>query len=121
MNEGESIEDAVRRETLEEIGVVVKNFQKIAELSFKFPHKEEWNQITHVYFCEEWRNEPTESEEMNPKWFSVEELPFDQMWPDDIFWLPRVLEGELVKGNFVFAEGDLVQEHKVERIGSFAT
>ena len=115
----ESVEDAVMRETQEEIGVVVKNFKKIAELNFTFPHKKEWNQVTHVYFCEEWEGEPIETEEMNPKWFEVDTLPFPQMWPDDIFWLPEVLRGRLVKGTFVFGEGDAVKEHKVEKILSF--
>ena len=119
LNDSESIEDAVMRETKEEIGVIVKNFKKIAELNFTFPHKSSWNQLTHVYFCEDWEQEPQESEEMNPSWFLVDNLPFSQMWPDDIFWLPRVIKGELVKGSFTFGENDIVLEQMVEAIECF--
>jgi len=120
LNEGESIESAVIRETKEEIGVHPKNFKKVAELCFNFPeHKKHFNQTAHVYFCDEWENNPAESEEMNPQWFHVDELPFHSMWPDDIFWLPKVLQGEIIKGNFLFGDSDNVLEHELEDIESF--
>jgi len=28
---------------------------------------------------------------MMPKWFDLNEIPYSEMWPDDIEWLPRVL------------------------------
>lgn len=116
---GETLEQGLRREAEEEIGIVPKNLLKRAELNFTFPYKDEWNQIAHVYFCENWDNEPQESEEMNPKWFSVDELPFENMWPDDVFWLLRILKGESVRGNFTLGEGDVVLEQKVELVQSF--
>jgi 8-oxo-dGTP pyrophosphatase MutT (NUDIX family) len=103
----ETIEEAAARETKEEIGVEIKKMDKIAELSFYFPHNQLWNQLVHVYFSDEWEGEPIESEEMNPKWFSADKLPFANMWPDDEFWVPDVLRGNLLKGMFRFAEGEL--------------
>ena len=119
LNEGESVEDAVVRETEEEIGVLAGDFKKIAELSFIFPHESSWDQTTHVYFCEDWEGEPIETEEMNPKWFSVDDLPFSQMWPDDVFWLPRAIKGDLVRGSFTFGENDVVLEKMVEAVDCF--
>jgi len=110
---GESIAEATGREALEEIGVVVRGLYKVAELIFLFPHNPSWDQLVHVYFCEDWAGIPTESEEMNPRWFTVSEIPFQSMWPDDIFWLPRVLEGNFVKGRFAFGEGDVILEQEV--------
>jgi len=31
---------------------------------------------------------------MRPEWFFLDEIPFKSMWPDDIYWWPRFLEGE---------------------------
>ncbi len=110
---GETIEEAAIREAREEIGVDIKELKKMAELAFYFPHKPEWHQLVHVYFAEEWENEPKESEEMNPDWFRVESLPFESMWPDDPFWLPEVINGNYLRGRFSFGEGDKILDKKV--------
>ena len=114
VKDGESIEDATIRETKEEIGVEAKNLNKVAELTFRFSKNPSWNQIVHTYFTENWTGEPTESEEMNPKWFKVKEIPFEKMWPDDIFWLPEVLKGNLVKADFTFGENDVIEKKEVK-------
>jgi 8-oxo-dGTP pyrophosphatase MutT (NUDIX family) len=116
VEEGESIEDAVKRETFEEIGVKVTDIEKRAELSFTFPYNPKFDQLVHVYFALTWDGEPSESEEMNPEWYKVADIPYAQMWPDDIFWLPKVLEGSEVRGRFVFGEGDVVAEQEVNVI-----
>ena len=110
---GENINEATIRETREEIGVEIKEMNKIAELLFYFPHNTAWNQKVHVYFSEKWEGEPSESEEMKPQWFSVDNIPYSSMWPDDILWLPKVLNGELIKAGFVFGEGDVINESDV--------
>ncbi len=112
--EGESIEEGALREAQEEIGVLAKNISKVAEHSFTFPHKPDWNQTVHTFVSIEWDGEPTESEEMNPKWFNVSDIPYSEMWPDDIFWLPHIIEGKLLKTKFVFGENDLLLEKQVD-------
>lgn len=115
----ETIEEAARREAKEEINVLVNDLKKIAELSFYFSHNPAWDQMVHVYFSENWEGEPVESEEMNPKWFSLDEIPFENMWPDDIFWLPEVIKGNLLKAVFKFGENDVVEDKKIDIIESF--
>ncbi len=113
-----TIEDAAKRETEEEIGVFANELKKIAEMSFYFPHNSAWDQLVHVYFSESWIGEPKESEEMSPKWFSAKEIPFQEMWPDDEFWLPEVLRGNLLKATFKFGENDVILEKEVKIIES---
>ncbi|MES3030821.1 MAG: 8-oxo-dGTP diphosphatase [Patescibacteria group bacterium] len=115
----EEIEHAARRETQEEIGVTIDKVHKIAELSFEFPHNQEWSQTVHTYFAYEWEGEPTESEEMRPEWFNVADIPYASMWPDDIFWLPKVLAGEKIKASFTFAPGDIVLKHDIKTVEGF--
>ena len=119
VEEGETIEDGAKREAKEEIAVILKDIRKVAELSFYFSHNSSWDQLVHVYFSQNWENEPSESEEMNPRWFPVEEIPFQAMWPDDIFWLPEVLRGNLIKAAFTFGERDLIQDKEIEIVESF--
>ena len=50
--------------------------------------------MVHIYTTEVWNGEPVESEEMKPYWYKVEDIPYDRMWEDDKYWLPKVLNGE---------------------------
>lgn len=110
---GETIEQALLREAEEEIGVRALNIKKYGELTFIFPHNPTFDQVVHVYLTDTWDGEPSESEEMKPQWFSVEEIPYKDMWPDDIFWLPKVIDGLFVRARFVFGEGDIILEQDV--------
>ena len=110
---GESIEDAVRRETEEECGVILTNLEKHGEIEFTFPHNLDFNQRVHIYLSSEWNGDPVETEEMSPSWMNVLDIPYHKMWADDIFWLPHVLDGKKVRGKFTFAEGDIVKEQEV--------
>ena len=62
------------------------------------------------------KGEPKESKEMRPKWFKVDEIPFDEMWPDDEFWLPKVLNGKKVKAKFIFKPGELIDSYEIKTI-----
>ncbi len=114
LEDRESVEDAIKRETHEEIHVVVDSIDKCAELTFTFSNNGAWNQLVHVFFATTWEGIPQESEEMNPKWFNVADIPYKEMWPDDIFWLPSVLNGKYVKAAFTFGEGDVIEQQYVE-------
>ncbi|MEI8224143.1 MAG: 8-oxo-dGTP diphosphatase [bacterium] len=118
---GETVEDAVIRESSEEIGVSVEkdDLLKVAELSFYFPHRPDFDQLVHVYITEKWLDTPIESEEMKPFWYTIENMPFDSMWPDDKFWLPQVIEGKLVKGEFIFGEGDVILKQDISIVNKF--
>lgn len=38
------------------------------------------------------------------------------MWPDDIFWLPKVIAGKFVRASFSFGEKDVILKQKIETI-----
>ena len=99
---GEYPEEASARETWEECMIRVREMVKHAELTFLFPLKPEWNQTVHVFVSKKWDGTPTETEEMKPRWFDIKELPFDKMWKDDPYWLPKVLAGERLRATFRF-------------------
>jgi len=112
-----TIEHTAIRETEEEIGVKVKNPEKVAVFNFYFPdNNKEWNQEVHIFLAKDWQGEPVETEEMSPKWFKEPEIPFNKMWPDDSIWLPKVLSGKKLTGDFFFNENDLIAKHDIKII-----
>ena len=74
--------------------------------------------MAHVYFVDNWNGEPKESEEMRPNWFKANELPYKDMWPDDIYWIPEVLKGNLLKATFQFGQNDTVDKKEVNIVES---
>lgn len=117
---GETSEAGAKREVLEEIGVVALELTKVADMTFHELH-DGTPGIVHsdIYLCSEWENEPTESEEMAPRWFPISELPLETMWPDDTFWLPRVLNGEKLRCTFEFDGNDTVLSHSIDTVEEF--
>lgn len=111
---GETIQEAAIRETHEEIGVTPTSLEHVAEIAFFFTHMPQFNQTMHVFMADTWTGEPTETEEMAPRWYPLDQIPFGQMWPDDPHWLPRVLAGERIRGSFTFNTGDVIEHFSVE-------
>ena len=120
VEKGENFIEGAKRETREEIGVELKDLEKVAEITFLFPHEPAWDQQVEVFFSDDWQGEPFESDEIvTPTWFKSGELPFDKMWEDDQFWLPEVISGKRVSAVFTFGQKDVIIGKKVEIIDNF--
>ena len=111
-----NISGTAMRETEEEIGVKIKKMEKVAVLSFYFPYKKEWDQDVHVFLVRDWQGEPAESEEMFPKWFKINDIPYNEMWDDDKHWLPKVLQGKKLKAKFIFKQGEKIINQDIKTI-----
>jgi 8-oxo-dGTP pyrophosphatase MutT (NUDIX family) len=113
---GEAVVQAAIRELHEEASVTVSqaNLRCVGHLTFLFPARPAWDQVVQVFLAAEWDGEPGESAEMWPRWFALDELPLAQMWQDAAHWLPRVLDGQLIRARFIFADdNETVREAQV--------
>ncbi|SDQ38737.1 8-oxo-dGTP diphosphatase [Natronobacterium texcoconense] len=110
LEDGETPRECAVRETREEVGLEIdpESLEKAGELTFLLDG--EVHIVCHVYRTEEFSGEPTPSEEARPEWFAVEDVPYDQMWEDDRLWLPGVLDGKTVVGEFSFEGGEPLDE-----------
>lgn len=121
LDEGERVERAAVRETYEEVGVTIQeeDLQKAGHILFHFLEHPDWDLDCHVFFIEKWNGEPTESEEMAPRWFSINEIPLKRMWVDDQYWLERALKGEYIDATFYFAgDGERVERSVINGTGT---
>ncbi len=121
VEEGETIAEAVKREIMEEAGIEILDLEKIGIISFEFKNDAQALDA-HFFKVKNFKGEPKESEEMKPEWFSENEIPFDQMWPDDKLWMPMFLAGKKFKGRFLFdkpstkEEVSIILEEKLEEV-----
>ncbi|XP_056870956.1 oxidized purine nucleoside triphosphate hydrolase isoform X1 [Takifugu flavidus] len=112
---GESIEDAARRELLEESGLTVDTLEKVGNIKFEFVGDTELLDV-HIFRADSYNGEPTESEEMKPQWFECHQIPFSQMWPDDILWFPLMLQKKKFLGYFKFQGHDVILSQTLEEV-----
>jgi mutator protein MutT len=113
----ETVEQAMIRETKEEINVTPIKSDEVAVITFNEYFKNQPTIITmHVFISTKWNGEPVETEEMNPKWFDKNDIPFEQMWPDDKFWLPLVIEGNKIQAQFRLDKDDKIISHNIKKV-----
>ena len=116
VEKGETIEEAALRELKEEAGIkITQGLEKIGILDFEFQGNPEILEV-HIFRGEKFSGKPTESEEMKPQWFHINEIPFSGMWPDDIHWIPLFLKGKKFKGKFLFGENDVILEQTLKMV-----
>lgn len=99
---GETIDEAMIRETQEEIGVTPTKYEQVGLIKFDTWYKGEHVDLNlNIYTCTDFSGTIKETEEMKPQWFDMDKLPFEQMLPDDIAWFPIVIKGGYVTGKVV--------------------
>jgi len=118
LNPGETVEEGMLRELNEESGLTAVKHEKIGVLTFE-SEIEDYISEVHLYQIHEYMGELIETEEMRPEWFSFESIPYDEMWPDDIVWLPLVLAGQKVAGNIYFKDSNTIKSHTIRPVESF--
>jgi len=119
LDQGETIEQAALRELEEEVIVKAseRDLKKVGFLKFYFDNNSDWDQDMHIYFIDKWEGVPTETEEMKPQWYDFDKIPYDKMWVDDIYWLPKVLVGKKIEGEFYFSdEGKSIKKFNLKEI-----
>jgi len=112
---GESPLLAAIRELEEESGLraLPEHVQYVAHLVFVFPAKPEWSQIVHAFVARQWTGTPTETVEMIPTWFDLQDIPYARMWDDSAYWVARVLSGGRLRARIVFRPDNATVGHVV--------
>jgi ADP-ribose pyrophosphatase YjhB (NUDIX family) len=121
VEQGESVRAAALREMREESGLQVceQDVERVGHLTFLFPSRPDWSQVVHVFLGKSWKGELTESDEMKPALFQVDDLPFESMWQDAVYWLPPILEGKRIQARFVFrSDNESIAEMMVQDMES---
>ncbi len=113
IHEGETIEQAARREITEECGIIPYNLIKRGVLTFIGEDEDDLE--VHLFEVTEFEGAPQETQEMKPQWFDENNPPFDQMWADDKYWFPLFLQGKNFIGKFIF-DHNAITEYQLEEV-----
>jgi 8-oxo-dGTP diphosphatase len=108
---GESAAESAIREISEEVGLHASDLAEMGELHFQFA--DGLGLHCTVFHSTTFTGEAIETDEAVPLWTKIDAIPYDEMWEDDIHWLPEMLDGQTFKGYFTF-DGDKMLSRKLE-------
>ena len=100
--------------------------RRVATLDFIFPDQPRftgWSMqdSSGLYLADHWIGEPVESEEVAPRWFRRDAIPYPGMWSDALYWLPPVLRGQRIRAEFHFDEEQRVKQCSIIEEGNRGT
>lgn len=117
---GETIEEAMIRETQEEIGVTPLDCEQIGYIHFDMWYKgEHANMYLWIYTSKNYEGEIKETEEMIPEWFDLDKVPFDKMLEDDKLWYHYVVENKKFIGDVKFNQDMKMLYNKFDEVDNF--
>lgn len=104
LDSGESPEQAAVREAREGIGVRIEasDLHLAGTIDYHFPTHGAWSRQSTVFVCRRWTGEPVATDEITPRWYPLESVPYARMRDDASRWLPAVLRGGFVDARFTF-------------------
>ncbi len=108
---GETFGQCAVREVQEELGVIPLHLTKLGQHAFQFV--DGYSTYVHVFRATDFVGTPVETDEAVPLWFTLTDLPYHDMWEDDRYWLPLVIQRRRFAGRWVF-EGDQMLDFELD-------
>ena len=102
IEKNETVLEILIREVKEEAGITIKNPFYHGKITFFQGNRNKIFGIVYVFSAKDFEGEIRESEEGELRWFSLDNIPFNEMWKDDYIWLPLVLERKRFEAEFLF-------------------
>jgi 8-oxo-dGTP diphosphatase len=115
IQEDEIPEDTCFRAGQDQLGISITGMERRGVISFIFPHNPRWNHSITVFIVTKWIGEPHAAGDIAPIWFPKGNLPWNEMWHDNQFWLEDIIEGSSVNATFLYGEDNKVKEFEFFR------
>jgi len=106
---GETASQAAIRETREELLIEADPPTHHGTLHFRF--LDGYGLICEVFVSPGFRGTAGETEEAAPLWTPLDQIPYHEMWQDDVHWLPGVVEGKHFAAWFTFDQEQMLEHH----------
>ncbi len=107
----ETPKQAAMREVKEEVGLDVTLNNPVGTLTFHNSSKGDWT--VHVFATDQFSGVERETEEMQPQWFNIDNVPYNQMWDDDKLWYPHLFKRQPFRAEFWFGPEEKVIRHEI--------
>jgi len=99
---GETPYQCAAREVLEETGLEAKEMFGHGTLNFHMDGKNELSFTVHVFSTKNFSGNIKSTEEGEVRWFDYKEIPLNEMWDDDNYWLDLMWKGRKFDADFYY-------------------
>lgn len=101
--------DCAIRETKEEVNIDVKrdDLVRLWSIYHIFEDEKMWTREAEI-FVWSYDGEVEENDIQVPKWFDVEDIPYDQMWEDDKYWYHEMIKKKEISYKIYFDKNEKV-------------
>lgn len=114
----EDVIDAAKRELREESNLQVAENQ-LRPLGV-ITYEEETNpllSVVYVFSANSYEGPIKASEEMNPiQWYSYDDLPYNNMWPDAKLWYPTMLNGTCFSAYISYNSKGFIEKSTIKEV-----
>lgn len=106
---GESMSQGAVREFFEETGLLVSEseLELLAQVNFRFSALPAADMDCTIFIARAATGQPRISDELEPVWVRIDQLPAVQMWEDSKTWLPLLAAGRRFTATIVLAPDDV--------------
>jgi 8-oxo-dGTP diphosphatase len=103
---GETPLQCALREIEEEVGV--RAIDPVPLTLLRFQDTDGSSMLGYAFKAGDCVGEPRRTAEAIPFWCDVADVPYERMWDDDLVWLPRLIEGVPLVGEFLMHADRLI-------------
>lgn len=114
VEKNEGIFDAAVREVKEECGLEILNAKFVGFITFEYEIDKKAPMHVHIFKSEEFAGDPIETAEMIPQWFEIDEIPYEKMWKDDVYWYPYLFADKYFYGKFLFSDYENILSYNLK-------
>ncbi len=99
---GETPTENVIREVEEETSLRITYPDYFGRIEFYMNGRGSLDYLVHVFLAKQFSGRTRSSEEGRVRWFDFNEIPYANMWDDDRYWLPLLLNGTKFNARFYY-------------------
>jgi 8-oxo-dGTP diphosphatase len=102
LEQGETPAQGVAREVMEETALRIIGPAYHGKIEFFMNGGSRLDYLVHVFSARDFAGKLKSSKEGKVRWFDLEKIPYPEMWDDDKYWLPLLLNGVEFDARFYY-------------------